>query len=425
MPLWLLVFAGGAAARTGELAMALLGCLAVLDSALSWGRLRSLTIDAPARLRSYRGAPFTLDVHVGGASARLGGLTVTPMLPREILPEDPLPQPATIEPGQRARFRYTLRGTERGVSHVNDWLLEARSLLGLFHLRRCVSRPMQFQVFPAIKGDLRELGHLLLSRSLLGAHHTRILGKGREFEKLREYQPGDAPEDIHWKATARRSTPISKTFQVERSQDIYVVVDHSRLSGARDDSGEPILDRFLASLTVLGMVLQRQNDRMGVVTFADTVTNFFPARAGLHHLTALLDSLFKLPVRDVSPDFAEMATVMQTRLRRRSVLIILTDLADPVAADRLVQRLRTLARRHHVLVLSIQDKGTEPLFTGDEVASEADVYRRIEGHLTWSRNRDVAVEVRATGAQLGFADSPRLAGELVDMYLRAKKRQVL
>jgi len=102
MPLWLLVFAGGAAARTGELAMALLGCLAVLDSALSWGRLRSLTIDAPARLRSYRGAPFTLDVHVGGASARLGGLTVTPMLPREILPEDPLPQPATIEPGQRA-----------------------------------------------------------------------------------------------------------------------------------------------------------------------------------------------------------------------------------------------------------------------------------------------------------------------------------
>src|SRR5439155_1828093 len=85
----------------------------------------------------------------------------------------------------------------------------------------------------------RDLAALFLHRGAFGLHAERQVGKGREFEKLREYVPGDGYDEIHWKATAKRGRPITKVFQIERTQEIYVVIDASRLSARSVKGGRP------------------------------------------------------------------------------------------------------------------------------------------------------------------------------------------
>src|SRR5258708_34061976 len=122
----------------------------------------------------------------------------------------------------------------------------------------------------------RQLGGFLKGKEV-GIHHYRHLGGGREFEKLREYEPGDGFDTIHWKATAKRRHPITKVYQTEKAQEVYVALDSSRLSGRlvaneyTESAGKqiPTLEREIAPSLLLCPAAQSQGDCLGLLTFSD------------------------------------------------------------------------------------------------------------------------------------------------------------
>src|SRR5207249_1294948 len=176
----------------------------------------------------------------------------------------------------------------------------------------------------------KSLAAFFLKRGALGLHLQRQIGKGRDFEKLREYVPGDSFDEIHWKATARRAKPITKVFQVERTQEIYVVIDASRLSSRETGGpGTSILERHVTAALVLGLATERQGDLFGLITFADKVQTFVRARRGKAHFTACRDALYTLQAQSVSPDFDELFSFIRLQLRRRCLIVMLTSLDDP------------------------------------------------------------------------------------------------
>ena len=105
-------------------------------------------------------------------------------------------------------------------------------------MRRSQAAGCELRVYPDLRAERRQAAAVFLTRNGLGSHAQRQVGRGRDFEKLRDYVAGDSIEDISWKATARRQKPVSKVFQVERTQEVYVVIDASRLSG-RSADGAP------------------------------------------------------------------------------------------------------------------------------------------------------------------------------------------
>src|SRR5205814_1210550 len=130
-------------------------------------------------------------------------------------------------------------------------------------------------------------------------------------------------DDIHWKATARRGHPITKVFQLERTQEIYVIIDASRLSakeqpapgGEPESSGaQPLLERFITSGLVLGLAAEQQGDLFGLLTFTDKVETFVRARNGKAHFSACRDALYTLQPQTVTPDYDEVATFLRLRL---------------------------------------------------------------------------------------------------------------
>jgi len=150
-------------------------------------------------------------------------------------------------------------------------------------------------------------------RGGFGIHAHRQVGKGREFEKLRDYVPGDGSEDIHWKATARRGRPVTKVFQIERTQEVYVALDASRLS-AREDA----IERHISTALLIGMAAEKQGDLFGLLSFSDRVENFLRAANGTTHYHACRDAIHALQPRKVNPDFDEVRSLSRMKLHTSS-----------------------------------------------------------------------------------------------------------
>jgi uncharacterized protein (DUF58 family) len=269
-----------------------------------------------------------------------------------------------------------------------------------------------------------------------------MLGKGREFEKLREYTAGDSFEDIHWKATARRGSPISKVYQVERTQDVYVLVDASRMSGrdaaivgekpegdrrAPAAKRETVFERYVSSALLLALAAEKQGDRFGVGVFADSMMGFVKARNGKSHFNACRDLVYTLSHRRVSPDYAEFFTFTGTRIRKRSLLFIMTSLEDPVIAESFVKHVHVLSRKHLVVVVMMKPASAHGLFNrkAPDPETVSGIHRHLAGHSLWAGLKELERSLFRMGVGFVLADNPALCQAMVNRYLDIKQRQAL
>jgi uncharacterized protein (DUF58 family) len=282
----------------------------------------------------------------------------------------------------------------------------------------------EVRVYPDLLAARRNIAALFLPHGRFGFRQHRQVGKGREFEKLREYIPGDGVEDIHWKATAKRGHPVTKVFQIERTQEVYVVVDASRLS-ARWSGDMPMLEHFVNSALILCLAAARQSDLFGLVTFSDKVQKFIRAKGGKPHYNVCRDALYTLQPQIVTPDFGDLFTFLRLRLRRRALLVFLTSLDDPVLGNDFVQHLDLLTRQHLVLVNMIQPLEARPLFAGENATEISQIYRRLGGHLLWAELQEVRKRLQRVGVEFSLVHGDQLAAETVSRYFRVKQRQIL
>ncbi|MEO0793527.1 MAG: DUF58 domain-containing protein [Verrucomicrobiota bacterium] len=327
---------------------------------------------------------------------------------------------------------WPLNPRRRGVYPLQATYVQTDSRFGLWRFKKRYPCKAEARVYPNLRRDRRQLANIFLNRGMVGTHLQRIIGQGRDYEQLREYLPGDSMFDIHWKATAKRGEPVTKTYQVERTREIYLILDHSRLSGRIVASGqdgapdESALERFLTATSILNLVAGKQGDLFGLVTFADKVTGFMRASSGRAHQQCVQDSLFNLHTSRTTPDFDELFTFLRLRLRHRALLVFLTDLSDPAASEAFTSRVRMISRQHVILTNMIVGGGIGPLFRPDqEINSLDEMYSALSGHLRWHDLAVIGRSLRQSGVSLGLLEQENLAVEVVNQYLRIKQRQLI
>jgi len=231
--------------------------------------------------------------------------------------------------------------------------------------------------------------------------------------------PGDSFEDVHWKATARRAYPVVKLYRVEHAQEVYAVIDHSRLSAR-----EGMLESYVGAALHLALVAEKQGDRFGLVTFSDRTQKFVRARNGMDHFRLCRETIYNLRAERVSPDFREVFTNLQLQLRRRALIIFFTSLDDALLAETFEREVPLLARRHLVLVNVTGTAGMKPLFK--EAPADLDaVYAGLAGQLLWNRMRTLEIALQNRGVKLTIVTPERIKTQVTAEYLEVKRRQSL
>jgi uncharacterized protein (DUF58 family) len=412
-----------------------LAAVAILDAALGWRVLSHIDVSLPEVVRLSKDRVGAVDIYLRNDHVRARRLRIGIAFPLEIGSELDTIQTIAPPDTQAAHVSWAVKPARRGNYRLDRVYLEGSSPLGLWAIRGSSPIDSELRVYPNLLTERRRLAALFLNRGAFGAHAQRQVGQGREFEKLREYVPGDGYEDIHWKATARRGKPITKVYQIERTQEVYVVIDTSRLSARRvltpgGDNGQDAvevtqLERFITAALILGLVAERQGDLFGLVTYGDAVRSFVRASTGQAHYSACRDALYTLEPQTVNPDFDELFTFLRMRLRRRALLVFLTNLDDAVLSESFVRNVELVRRQHLVLVGMLSPPGIQPLFSNESAKSVNDVYRSLAGHIRWQDLRELERVLHRQGVSFFLLDNERMCAELVGRYASVKQRQLL
>ena len=468
LPLFLLAGMDTDQAGLWMAALGTLGVVALLDLALSINRLEGLGVECGKVQRLIQDQEGPLEFFINNPSKSSRRIRIGWPFPRSM--QSPYSDlwvklPAGVV---KSRLLWPVTSKERGQVLFDRSYLESPSYLGLWDVRKSVPSAMEVRVYPNLSSERKGLAALFLNRGGYGVHAQRQVGKGREFDKLREYMHGDSYSDIHWKATARRNHPITKIFQIEKTQEVYVVVDASRLSGrpafaqasgfakaSPDRSvGRPatvgtlvnkggenltqdpdskaqagrrvtLLERFLTAALVLRVAAEKQGDLFGLITFSDKVHGFLPAKNGRAHYNACRDMLYTLYPRQVTPDFDELFTTIRLKMRRRALLFFLTSLDDPLLAEQFTKNVNLISRQHLVMVNMIAPEGARPLFDEPEEGVNADVYERLGGHMFWHRLKELERVLKSRGVTFSMLSNENFSAELVTQYINLKQRQIL
>ncbi len=321
-------------------------------------------------------------------------------------------------PAGASRIDWPCTGTSRGDHPLRDIHIEAASPWRLWAVRAAHPCACTLRVYPNLRD--RATAALFLKTFDPGFRLRRQVGKGREFDNLRHYLPGDSFEDIHWKATARRAFPIVKLYRVEHAQEVYAVIDSSRLS-ARPG----ILDSYVDAALHLALVAERQGDRFGLVTFSDRTHRFVRAHSGMDHFRLCRETIYNLRAERVSPDFSEVFTSLQLNLRRRCLLVFFTSLDDALLAETFEREVPLVARRHLVLVNVTETSAMRPLFAGEPPADLDSLYYGLAGQMLWNRMRKLQISLQHRGVKLSLVTGDRIKAQVTAAYLDVKRRQAL
>ena len=419
--------------------VALLVLLALVDAFLAPGNLQGITVMMADVIRLTKDRDGVIEIRFFLNQAKVKRVRVGLGLPAVVRSEQREMETELPHDYKSALLQWPCKAIRRGKYKLSAVHIETASPLGFWAARKKQDVDTEIRVYPNVFPDRKNLSALFLGRGLSGLHAQRQVGKGRDFEKLREYQAGDSYEDIHWKSTAKRGSPVTKTYQIEKTQEVYLIIDASRLSArsarlvserrlsARAAESEPdtILERFVTSALVVGMAAQRQGDLFGLITFSDRVDTFLRAKNGKAHYDACREILYTAQPKGVSPDFSEVFTFIATQLRRRALLVFLTNMDDPVLAESFIRFHPAISRRHLILVNMLRPPGARPLFSTDQVASVRDVYKALGGHLLWENLTELQKKLRQGNVDFSTVDNENMAAELITQYLTVKQRQLL
>lgn len=389
----------------------------LVDAALSSGRLSVERTVAPVQAV---GRAFPVRLRVQNRGARALDVRVVD-LPPSGTPIEPIV--ARVPGRAEVELDYRTRMDGRGHHAFGETAIRWRSPLGLWERQVRVHQPQEIRVYPDF-AQLRTWGmDARLSEQRVPVRSRRRSGGENEFQRLRPYVSGDPYRHIDWKATARRREFVSREFGQESNQNVIFLLDAGRMASAR--YGElTAFDHALDAALTLGQVALRHGDRVGLLAFDDRVRAWLPPKGGARSGPRLIRSTYDLFPSLREPDYALAFRHLATRVRRRSLVVLLTAVVDEVNAELAAQLVRGLGRRHVALTVWLRDPEVDALADAPARGPD-DVWRRGAAAevLLW-RERSLSA-LRQRGGLVVDTPIDALTPSLLSRYLEIKSRRLM
>jgi len=322
----------------------------------------------------------------------------------------------------RTRLRPVRRGDQASAA------VTARSLgpLGLAGRQRSHRAPWTVRILPPFLSRKHLPSRLAKLRELDGMVPVLIRGQGTEFDSLREYVVGDDVRSIDWRATARRNDVVVRTWRPERDRRVVIVVDTGRTSAGRvgvdptaaDPGGWPRLDWSLDAALLLAALATRAGDHVDFLAH-DRVSRAAVVGASRTELLAqLVQAMAPLEPALVESDFTATVSAVQRRVRRRALVVLLTDLNASALDEGLLPVLPQLSAKHQVIVAAVSDPRVDELAAGRSDAAQ--VYDAAAAEKSRNDRGALAARLRHSGVEVVDAAPEDLAPALADRYLAMK-----
>jgi uncharacterized protein (DUF58 family) len=326
-------------------------------------------------------------------------------------------------PRGESAAQYTVVPSERGELSIGDAYIRYEGFLGLAQrwARAPLTQPVI--VYPNLDEARKESMFIVRSRQIdMERRSARVRGAGRSFESLREHLEGDEMRDVCWTASARRGKLVTRLYEVERSQPIWLVVDTGRLMRARVGDVAK-LDIDVNAALSLSQVAAGSGDRVGLLTYGRQIHDCLRVARGPAHLRRILERLARVRGEASEADHLHAAASLAQQQTRRSLVVWITDLPDTAITPESITAASQLLARHLVLFVVIGHAELGRL-AARRPESVEQMYETAAAQEISHRRNVLLAGLRARGALVLEAEST-LSPALVNAYLEIKQRNRL
>ncbi len=324
-----------------------------------------------------------------------------------------------------ARLTYAVRPVRRGAHAFGNIVLRVSPLRGMVQRQiGLLAGEAPVKVYPhfSASDDYRLIAKIDQREEVVRRpRHFRALGT--DFESLRPYTPGEDLRNVDWKATARRGTLVSRNRQVEKGQQLAILLDCGRLMAATVNQ-QAKLDHALTAAVLLSFVAQKRGDGVAVACFSNKIESFLPTVRGPAIMPRVLEALYDVEAQPVESDYWHVIAEAMAMLRRRSLVVLFTDVFDASASAGLINNLARAAAKHLVLCVVLAEPGIRAI--ADSIPGSLQESYRKAAAADLQRRRRLALEhMRARGILVLESDPRHLTIQLIRRYLEARQADLL
>jgi uncharacterized protein (DUF58 family) len=320
--------------------------------------------------------------------------------------------------------QYILRPVKRGDYEFGHLNIYVSSWLGLIQRRFRFEAPEMVPVYPSYQ-QMRKYQLLAINDRLseVGIKKIRRIGHSMEFEQIKEYVHGDDYRTVNWKATARRSQLMVNHFVDEKSQQIYCVIDKGRLMKMPFE-GMSLLDYAINASLVLTNVALFKQDRAGIITFSEQPGDLLIADKKPTQMQAALHFLYNQKTRWLESDFERLYSLITTRIKQRSLLILFSNFESMSGLQRQIPALRKLAKNHLLLVVFFENTELIELVGKEANHIEAIYIKTIAEKFAYEK-RLILKELQKYGVTAVLTTPAELTVNTVNKYLELKAKMAI
>jgi uncharacterized protein (DUF58 family) len=370
------------------------------------------------------GAETDVNINVQNAGSRPVALVVKDEFPSQMKISGLREASLRVEAQSSLKLVYGLTPPRRGRFEFGQIAVRYLSRWKLVWCEARIVEPAFVKVYPnmrrAREAELKALG----ARSLVSSHRkTSWRGEGREFESLRDYVRGDELRHISWSATARRGKLTTRQYQIERDQTILIAIDGGRLMTARIER-ETKLDSAVHAALALMSAAARAGDNAGLLVFGRRIKTFLVPSRGRDHMDAALEALYSVEPEMIEPSYSRAFEFIAANSKKRSLVVLLTDLVDEEGSKELIASLKLLRPRHLPLVVTIADRDLKSVVS--EVPETArDLFTQSVAEEIMHLREAALRLVESQGGLALDVTAAALAPALLEKYLQVKERGLL
>jgi uncharacterized protein (DUF58 family) len=362
-------------------------------------------------------------LQINNRSPRPLKLTVIDELPFQFQKRD-FEKSILLKAKEEQALAYELRPVTRGGYAFGIVNVFAETQLGLVQRRFQLGEAVEVPVYPSVI-QMKEYELLAFNRlnAQQGLRKIRRIGHSYEFEQIKNYVRGDDYRSLNWKATGRANRLMVNQYEDERSQQIYCILDKSRVM-KMPFNDLSLLDYAINTSLAISNIALKKYDKAGLITFSDKIGSTVKADRKANQLNKILHALYNEKERPLEANYELLYHIARKLVNGRSLLLLFTNFESMYALDRVLPMLRRINNLHLLVVIFFENTEIED-FVKEEVKTVEGIYTQTVAQNYLAEKSAMAQKLRQHGIQTILTRPEELSMNTVNKYLELKSRGLI
>jgi uncharacterized protein (DUF58 family) len=416
-------YIGGSLLAIARTSVIVVPCAVLADFIMLWSRRKGMFSRRDMMEKLSNGDRNEVRIHLENKYPFPVFLQVIDELPVQFQARD-LSFRVFLPPFGAKRLTYHVRPVKRGEYFFGAVNVLASTVLGLLQRRYQFSNEQMVPVYPSFI-QMRRYELLAISNRLTeaGIKKIRRIGQNMEFDQIKEYVAGDDPRRVNWKATARRNRLMVNTYQDEKSQQVYSLIDMGRAMKMPFEE-MTLLDYAINASLVISNIAMLKYDKAGVITFSHRIHKVLPAeRKGLQ-MHKIMELLFGAKTGYLEPDYGKLYATVKQRLTQRSLLLLFTNFETLSNMQRQLTFFRRLAKDHLLVVIFFENTELRSFLDKQPESTQEIYYQTIAEKFSYEKKL-IVKELEKYGIHAVYTAPQNLTVNTINKYLELKARGLI